>query len=159
MVEYLREVPKHLYCEASGRPRQVLLSQADRYGFPLRGATINVWAVLAAFHDFLRDNAHKLGRKVDSDELMNGGNSPALEQYRLVKTQLAQLELKEKQQTLLPRDGVLAGFNLVAGVLRSAGEAIQQQYGPEPYDILVEALDEAERTVAEAFGEPGKAPE
>ncbi len=64
----------------SGRQTKVINEQAERYGIPFGGATINLPTVVRALHDFLADNAVKLAR--DDDPLMQGVGSPALERYR-----------------------------------------------------------------------------
>lgn len=44
----------------SGRQTKVLNEQAERYGIPLGGRTINLPAVVRALHEFLARNARKL---------------------------------------------------------------------------------------------------
>ena len=40
----------------------------------------------------------------------------------------------------------------MATILRGAGDALQRQFGPAAVEILYEALDDANREVAQSFG-------
>lgn len=56
--QYYETVPKKHYRELAGngeKPRgaQIILDQAERYGLPLKGKTVNLREVIRAFHDFL----------------------------------------------------------------------------------------------------------
>jgi hypothetical protein len=136
----------------SGRQTKVINEQASRYGLPFGGPTINLPALARALHDFLADNALKLAR--EEDELMQGaGNSPALERYREERAALARLDRLERQMQLLPRDQVRQALGRIAAILRSAGDALQQQFGTAAMEILDEALDDAQQEIDHSFGD------
>src|SRR3990172_5054457 len=60
--QYYGSIPQKHWRQMSGGQAKVLKEQADRYGLPFGGPTINLPAVARALHDFLADNAHKLAR-------------------------------------------------------------------------------------------------
>ena len=68
--QYYASIPQKHWREMSGRQTKVINEQATRHGIPFGGATINLRAVVRAFHDFLADNAVKLAR--EDDALMQG---------------------------------------------------------------------------------------
>jgi hypothetical protein len=78
--QYYSSIPQKHWRQMSGRQAKVINEQAERYGIPWGGPTVNLPAVVRALHDFLADNAQKLAR--DDDPLMQGSGSPALERYR-----------------------------------------------------------------------------
>ena len=62
----LANLPKKIYCELSDRQVKVINEQADRYGLPIGGPTIDLYEAIKGFHDFLADHADLFG---DDDDL------------------------------------------------------------------------------------------
>ena len=149
--QYYAAIPQKHWRAMSGRQTKQINEQADRYSIPFGGATINLPAVVRALHDFLADNAVKLAR--DEDPLMQGSGSPALEKYREERAAMARLDRLEREGSLLPRDDVREALGRMASMLRSAGEALQRQFGAGAVEILYEALDDAQREVDRCFGQ------
>jgi hypothetical protein len=149
--QYYGSIPQKHWREMSGRQAKVLNEQAERYGLPFGGATINLTALARALHNFLAQNALKLAN--EDDALLGGGSSPALEEYRKKRAALADLDLLERQNQLIPRDQARQAMGRVAGILRNAQEALQRQFGPAAMDIISEALDEADQEVDRCFGQ------
>ncbi len=58
--QHYRSIPKRDWQTMSGRQVKVINEQAHRYGLPLLGRTIDLPAVVAALHDFLASNKHRL---------------------------------------------------------------------------------------------------
>lgn len=148
--KYYRSIPQKHWRQMSGRQTKVINEQATRYGIPFGGAKIDLTAVVKALHDFLAENALKLAR--DDDILLQGGSSPALERYREERAELARLDRLERQRQLLPRDEVKQSLGRIAAIIRSAGDAIQRQFGASAVDILYEALADAQREMDRTFG-------
>jgi hypothetical protein len=102
---------------------------------------------------FVRAAIDEAVRKAQAgvDELLaGGGDSPALEAYRLEKAKLARLDRLERERQLLDRDLTHAWLSQLASIIRSAGETMQRQLGQpgrEAHAILEEALAEYERSV------------
>lgn len=156
--EVPRRVPKGIYCEMVGRANQVVDSQQDLYGIPVRGRTVDVFGVCRWIHDFLRDNRVGLmqARRVEDGEgdLMlaaPGEGSPALERYRDEKAKLARLDRLGRERELLPRDEVRQLLVGLASDLRGCGEVLQREYGAGAWQVLAECLGEFERKVGEGL--------
>src|SRR3954464_8087314 len=58
--KYYASIPQKHWRTMSGRQTKVLQEQADRYGIPFGGATVDLSRVVRCIHDFLAANAHKL---------------------------------------------------------------------------------------------------
>jgi hypothetical protein len=148
---YYAAIPQKHWRQMSGRQTKVLNEQAQRYGLPFGGPTINLPEVVRALHDFLAVNARKLAD--DDDDLLHAeGSSPALERYREERAQIARLDRLEREGQLVPRDSVRQGLGQIAALLRAAGESLQRECGPEARQILDEALDDARREIERQFG-------
>ncbi|MCA9056384.1 MAG: hypothetical protein KDA75_21295, partial [Planctomycetaceae bacterium] len=144
--QYYESIPQKHWRQMSGRQTKVLQEQAERYGLPFGGRTINLPQVVRALHDFLAANARRLA--TDDDDLLHADvSSPALERYREERALLARLDRLEREQTLVPRHSVRDGLERIAAILRTAGEQLQREFGPEAMELLHEALDDAQREV------------
>jgi hypothetical protein len=148
--QFYASIPQKHWREMSGRQTKVINEQAQRYGIPFGGATVNLPAVVRALHDFLADNAVKLSR--DEDPWMQGAGSPALERYREERAALARLDRLEREARLIPRDIVREVLGRIAAILRAAGDSLQRQFGPSAVEILYEALDDGQREIERSFG-------
>jgi hypothetical protein len=98
--------------------------------------------------------AAKAAAKVQpqDDALLAAGDSPELERYRAARASLAELELGERNASLVHRDQLEPAFTAYASAVRRAGEALQRRFGPEAVDLLNEALTEAEQAVRRTWG-------
>jgi hypothetical protein len=152
---YYSAIPQKHWRQMSGRQAKVINEQVQRYGIPFGGATINLPAVVRAFHDFLADNAQKLAR--DDDPLMQGSGSPSLERYREERAAMARLDRLEREQKLIPRDTAREALGRIAAILRGAGDTLQREFGLAAVEILYEALDDCQREVDRSFGDAGHA--
>lgn len=141
----VREVPKETYKRWTGRQSKVLLEQADRYGLPLGEKKINVPELCRAIHDFLAKNKFRF---VDDDPLMAGAQSPALEEYRRVKTKQEELKLAQMRADLVDRHVVRDCLGHLANQLRVAGDRAEQLFGPNGRDLLTQVLDGVEQEIA-----------
>lgn len=151
--QYYASIPQKHWRQMSGRQTKVLHEQAERYGIPFAGRTINLNDVVRALHDFLAANARRLGgTDSDDDLLFSSSGSPALERYREERAKLARLDRLERESTLVSRDEIRTGLAQIAGILRTAGEALQQNYGNGASEILNEALDDADAAIAVLCG-------
>jgi hypothetical protein len=149
--QYYSSIPQKHWRQMSGRQTKVLNEQADRYGIPFGGPVVNLPAVVRALHDFLAENAVKLAR--DDDPLMQGGGSPALEAYRQERAAMARMDRLQRQGQLLPRDLTREALGRVGAILRTAGDALQREYGVGAAELLNESLDDAQRELNRFFGD------
>jgi hypothetical protein len=134
----------------SGRQAKILNEQAERYGLPFDGATVDLPAVVKSLHNFLAANAAKLA--ADEREKYDPGD-----ELRKEKVAMARLNRLERQRELIPRDAVREALDRLAVVYRSAGETLQRQFGNDALQILNEGLEDAERVVLEFFEEEAAA--
>lgn len=91
--------------------------------------------------------------KPPTDPMLDGPSSPALEQYRKHRAAMALLDLRERRGNLLPRDQVHALLVRLAGLLRSAGEVLQRQFGVDAATVLEEALNDADADIDRFFAD------
>jgi hypothetical protein len=154
--QYYATIPQKHWRAMSGRQAKVLNEQAERYGIPFGGATINLPAVVRALHDFLAENARKLAR--EDDPLLEGASSPALERYREERAKIARLDRLQREGQLLPRNEVKEALGRIAAILRGAGESLARQFGAAAAELLHEALDDARREMELEFADVLKNP-
>lgn len=80
------------------------------------------------------------------------GDSPALEEYRRHRARLAELDVAEREKSLINGSHVQGALLAAMRVVRAAGERLQRRFGIEAHQILDEALDDGEKAIAEALG-------
>ncbi len=151
--EVYANIPKKDWIKMSGRQHRTINEQAITTGIPFDAKTINLPDVVRAIHDYFAKNKYKLAGADDDDPLLAGTNSPQLEKYRKVKTDLLKLQLGEAQKRLLRRDLVHHGLVRIASLLRASGETLQRKFGPDAADILNKALDNADREILDLVGD------
>lgn len=154
----IRSIPKSAYIEMSGRQSKVLNEQAERYGIPIAGETIDGAAVFRWIHDFLRDNHREIGKQKAAgdfgDPYLDGGadGDVWLSRYREQKTHIAALDRQQKERELLPREEVHRFLTMTALRLRGAGEQVQRcTDGRSAFDVLQLAIDDIEAEVSRYF--------
>jgi hypothetical protein len=84
------------------------------------------------------------------------GDSPNLERYRGAKADLAQLDLKEREGTLVDVVKLKPGLLLIFSLLREATRRLASEYGNESAALITEALDESSRRISEMYPEDGQ---
>lgn len=89
-------------------------------------------------------------------ELIAGGESPALERYRLARAKLAELDLAEKRKEVIAADDVRQMFAIVGGTIRRAGQQLTRRYGPKAFEMLSQALDQADEQIRNMTGDEGE---
>jgi hypothetical protein len=150
--KFYASIPQKHWRKLSGRQPKVLTDQAQRYGIPFAGRSIDLGAVARAMHDFLAQHAAVLGRAI-----RRGGGDPGdpgddsetdwLEEYRRERALMARLERQAAEARYLPRAEVHTAFGRIAGLLRRAGDLLERHAGSEARQILQEALDNADREI------------
>ena len=159
--EIYAAIPKAEYIDLCGRPTKVLHDQADRYGFPLRGARLDLGKILRSMHDFFAKHKHTLANLADSDDPLLAGASQSLkDEYtkeqiaeKREKAKLARLERLEREGQLIPRDEMHALAVRWSSILREAGARLQRAFGPEAAELLGEALDNCDRETTSFYGD------
>ncbi len=155
-------VPKKLWVQWSGRQYKILDEQAQRYGIPVGGPSIDLAEVAVWIHDLLA--AH--GRRILAgdaatdiwDDMEDGGTesspaSPALERKREVEYQLRLRDLAERDGQLVSRERTRQGLALAAGIFKQFGDTLQRQFGADALDLWNDALNDWERAIEASFGD------
>jgi phage terminase Nu1 subunit (DNA packaging protein) len=85
----------------------------------------------------------------DTDPLLEDGDSPALERYRLAKAKLAELDLETRKGQLIERDKARDIFSRWAVLVRRMGERLSKRFGPDAAATVNETLDSCRAAVLE----------
>jgi len=80
---------------------------------------------------------------------------PAIERKRLADARRSEFQLEQDMGVWLKRDHVHLALTKASGLLRTAGEALQRQFGPEARKILDDALDDQAREFKRLFEDDG----
>jgi len=78
-----------------------------------------------------------------SDPMAAEADSPALERWRAAKAELAEYELAEKRETVVPIEAVKDEMTAFSDSLRRFGERLMRRYGPDASRDMNKALDQA----------------
>ncbi len=155
---YYRSVPKGDYTRLAGdRQPKVLNGQARRWGVPCGERAVDLYAVLAWFHDLLATHGPKLLGDA-GDPLLAGASQSLKDEYtreqireKREKARLAQLDVQEREQSLLSREDVHILLGKLGEALCNGGQTMQRQFGEGPHKLLLEILDDVERTTGQFF--------
>jgi hypothetical protein len=147
--EYYRAIPQKHWREMSGRQTKVLAEQADLYGLPFGGRTIDLPVLVRRLHDFLA----KLGRHgvkfikdlMDGDFDTEGPQTESLDRLRTAKAEKEEFGLKVLKRKYLPVDEIQDLFAVIASGLRQTLDSLQRQFGTEAMNIVREGIEEVER--------------
>lgn len=159
-VRYLTTLPKKTYCSLVGRQAKVVNDQADTFGVPLRGATVNGLEVLKWIHDFFAAHKYELPAIIRGE---GGQDSPReqliREQIEVYRRRVILLENKiaVDESILLPRAEVHELLVQLARILRGAGERLHKQFGPQAASILEVALGDFDATMQQLAPKSGEA--
>lgn len=111
-----------------------------------------------AWADYKIATAAKASRSDPADPLLagEGDGSLQLERYRAAKADLAELDVAKRRGEVAEVSRLESYLRVAMGVIRGAIERVQREYGVGAYDIMAEAVGEAERRVerlAEEYGQ------
>lgn len=158
VADYIAAVPKGDWRKWSGRQHKILDEQAERYGLPIGGATIDLPAAVKAFHDLLAANKHRLAASDDDDAAAS--LDPDIKAARLAfireGTRQRKIDADRKEGMVIPRDQVHATYGIIASAIRAAGDSLQRAgelTGEEAYEILQAALTTAEDQINSLFND------
>jgi len=151
--EHYRSIPQKHWREMSGRAAKVINEQADRYGLPFSGRTIDLTAFVRAFHEFLAENAHALSARC-------GTGSPKdaeIQRLRRAQADRAEMENATARGQLRHLDEVRRTFEFVADAFRKASAELRTEFGPRAFEILESAVEDAKRIVEKFENQKPKA--
>lgn len=151
-MRFITALPKKLYCSFVGRHTKILNDQADTFGIPLRGATVNLVEVVKWIHDFFAAHKYELPAIIRGE---GGEESPReqliREQIEVYRRRVILLENKiaVDESILLPRAEVHELLAQLAKIIRGAGERLEKQFGPQAASILDVALSDYDSVIAQ----------
>jgi len=147
-LRFVETVPKSLYCEWSGRQTKILHDEADLYGMPLRGSTINLPELIRWLHNFLAQHKHELPGLVKEGAAGDGHTLSLKEQLNQEKLTAARLQNEDrammqavKKRQLVPTEVLHEKLGLMGKMLRSCGEQLYKRHGQEAGDVLSATLE------------------
>lgn len=137
--QYVSECPKKTYSDRTGVQQKVLLEQSRRFGLPYHrsGKTVDLWAQLAAWHQWAADNKHLITRVIKAqqiDELLDEDDTLDFWQRELVK-----------ERALKERDGRLERER--TNLPRELFHDILQEYYIEPTARRIEQLEKRDESI------------
>lgn len=97
-------------------------------------------AVVHAYSDYKLAGVQK--RLGDDAAMAAGGESPALERFRLARAKIAEMEAEEREKTHVCLAEMIPLIQRMAGAVRGASENLQRKFGPEIADVYNEAIQE-----------------
>ena len=156
--KFYRSIPQKHWREMSGRQTKVLHEQAALYGLPFGAAKIDLPEVVRRLHDLLALRGRQL--LADPHDPSSGrADSPALERYRDERARIAQLDRLERESELIPSAAVQQFLIRLASLLRTAGEKLRAQFGPEAYALWEAVFVQLERELEQHWEQEDHADE
>lgn len=154
--EIYRSIPQKDWIEMSGRQAKVLNEQAQRYGLPFDGATIDLPILARTLHDFLSVHARRLSRSISNPlESSQEGEAAGPDPSELLKHEQylrERMKRLHEEGALIERDVVHASLAQIAKLLRTCGESLQKKFGPVAQDLVDSALADCERAIEDLLG-------
>lgn len=139
----LRAVPQRIVGQMCGGRQTVHLQRvADRWGFPIDGKTVDLFAVMARLWSFLKQYGPMLA--VLMEDTSDGGDENALGvrylRAKIQKTeadaQAAELRVAQKEGLLCDRAQVHEAFGRIANVFQKASGQAQRKWGADGFDFF-----------------------
>jgi hypothetical protein len=150
-------VPKKCWVQWSGRQYKILDEQAQRYGIPVGGPTIDLAEIAVWIHDLLATHGRRILAGDSAEDLEVGTtNSPALERKREVEYEIRLRELAQIDKQLVSRDMTRQCHAVAASIFKDYGQTVQKKYGADALDLWNQTLNAWERAVDAVFGEGGQ---
>ncbi len=76
------------------------------------------------------------------------GDGEGLDRFRMARAQQEEMKLEQMRKTHVPLADLNAALGQLSGILRTAGNNLQRQYGNAAGEILNQAIDEFEKRMA-----------
>lgn len=142
----MKSVPLRVFCALTGRKPNQIRMQAQRYGMPISGDTVDLYQFLAWVYDDIAKNARSTASGED-------GKASELDENRKIDRQLKLIKLQREAEQLIPRVVVHDGFSKLASHLKRFFDLLQRECGVEYYDQGMEVLDDCRREIYGIVGQ------
>jgi hypothetical protein len=140
--QFLKEIPKGVYCELAGRQQKVVDEFGARYDIPVDVPTINLYAVIKDLHTRVSELAAAARPNLDADEAELVREKLRQEIGKLQRQSAAlQIDLDRHMDKLLAKSDVQTGLDWLASRLRAMGTQLHRVCGQAGIDVVNEFLD------------------
>jgi hypothetical protein len=151
--EILRAVPQRIVGQMCGGRQTVHLQRfAARWGFPIDGKMVDLFAVLSRLWSFLKQHGPAL--RVLQEETSSGD----ILSVQFLKAKIAltreqevfvRTKRQEKDRSLVDKNLIDQGLAKLASRIRRAGETAQRKFGKEGFELFDDLLNGFGRDVQE----------
>lgn len=122
-------------------------AEGDKYS----AFDVLVWYLVTHSKQLVEKGA---GDLASGDPLLAGENTPNLERYRGARADLAEMEVKRQEGSLLDRAMMRELLGRAAAIIRGAAKNLQRGFGEEARRVLDDSLDEVGREFSKVLGDP-----
>lgn len=140
----LRALPKGKYCQLAGRQQKVIDEQGRRHQLPVLGPTVDLFDAVKRLHDILAKHSDVLA---DGEQDLYSEKIRGQIEHLRTRKQLLDLEIAQRQDTLVERAELEQLLNWWTIRLKALGELLGRRYGREAQqtlnDFLTRAAEEA----------------
>jgi len=144
---FFMSISKKEYCKLAGdRTAKQVNDPARKYGLPVFHAHLNLYDVLAAFHDLITEMFRQ-------DITVGEKGTRPIDELTTHKARREHLRLLQDEGVLVNTQVVREMLESWASIIRQAGEVLDRQFGGEAHLILDEAISDCEKTVSEFLKE------
>lgn len=148
-----RSMTKSDYARLAGISRVQVQEASQVHGAPLGGTSIDLAEVLPWFHAVLATLGKSHMRVERDSEGMTVRWRHSTREAKLVEeTRMKTLQRMQAEGSLVDVEAVREAWAIVSQTFRSAIETLQRRCGSVAHELMLEALEQAEREIAEQFG-------
>ena len=144
------------WLKLSGHKLPDLIRHGDLLGVDFRCRIVDVAAVARGLHDLLSRQGHRMVGLNDDESAMVGPSSPALERYREERARLAEMDLAERQNNVIPRINLRAAMAIFAKHLERAAQRLEKEVSSDAALLVHETWSECERLLNDLQSDPRK---
>lgn len=140
--EFIRAIPKGVYCQLAGRQQKVIDEFGARYDLPLLGPSIDLFAVIKTMHSRISELAAAARPYQDADEAELHREKLRQEIQKLERqSEVLRIDIQTRMSELVSREQVTDRLEWLSGQLQSLGARLYRVGGTESQIALNEFLE------------------
>lgn len=97
-----------------------------------------------------KDEAEAKAKLLDDPMLASGGDSPATERYRAAKASIAELDLAEREGSIIRKAVISEVLMPLAGIMRDTGDRLARQFGNPALEVFNEGFEDMKAGIRKA---------
>lgn len=140
-MQVAEALPKRIYRHLSNRVNSQLDSTAKAHGIPLAAAELHLGDVITALHDWVGANSAKVKKVADADATKRAAEARLLD----IKTQQAELDLRQRMDEMIERDLVREKLAWLASQFSAMAEQVGRNHGADAQAAINGFLDIMQR--------------